>query len=210
MGTGEMEVTLRLPNLECSQCILQWTYTAGNNWGVCLDGSGTLGCGPQETFRSCSDITISGNPVSKPTAPPLTSEASTASSFSTSSTDFSTYFSTVPTSSSSPTPSSNLGKACVAIGAWYGNANMAQWCFNNCYNVPAFCPENICDCLENEPSVETQECVATGILQFYEISGLNTNVSYAGPWTGVASMDSWCKDNCNNQPSFCPSNMCLC
>ena len=207
MGTGEMEVRLSLPNLECSQCILQWTYTAGNNWGVCLDGSGTLGCGPQETFRSCSDITISGNPASNPT---ITSEASTASSFSTSSTDFSTYFSTVPTSSSSPTPSSNLGKACVAIGAWYGNANMAQWCFNNCYNVPAFCPENICDCLENEPSVETKECVATGILQFYDISSLNTNVSYAGPWTGVASMDSWCKDNCNNQPSFCPSNMCLC
>lgn len=30
----------------------------GNNWGWCDDGTGALGCGPQETFRSCSDITI--------------------------------------------------------------------------------------------------------------------------------------------------------
>ena len=37
--------------LSCSQCILQWTYTAGNNWGVCANGTGELGCGPQETFR---------------------------------------------------------------------------------------------------------------------------------------------------------------
>jgi len=41
--------------------IFQWTYTAGNNWGICPDGSGALGCGPQETFRACSDITISGS-----------------------------------------------------------------------------------------------------------------------------------------------------
>ncbi len=34
-------------SLSCEQCILQWTYTAGNNWGICDDGSGALGCGPQ-------------------------------------------------------------------------------------------------------------------------------------------------------------------
>ena len=41
----------RFLRLSCSQCILQWTYTAGNNWGVCTNGTGELGCGPQETFR---------------------------------------------------------------------------------------------------------------------------------------------------------------
>ena len=46
------------PRLSCSQCILQWTYTAGNNWGVCSNGTGELGCGPQETFRGCADIRI--------------------------------------------------------------------------------------------------------------------------------------------------------
>ena len=29
MGTGEIGVRLRLPEWQCDQCILQWTYTAG-------------------------------------------------------------------------------------------------------------------------------------------------------------------------------------
>ena len=33
--------------ISCEQCILQWTYTAGNNWGVSANGTGDLGCGPQ-------------------------------------------------------------------------------------------------------------------------------------------------------------------
>jgi hypothetical protein len=46
------------PNLFCSRCVLQWTYVTGNNWGFCGDGTGKLGCGPQEHFRTCSDIRI--------------------------------------------------------------------------------------------------------------------------------------------------------
>ncbi|ODM92310.1 hypothetical protein Ocin01_14376, partial [Orchesella cincta] len=38
---------------------IQWNYRAGNNWGVCADGTGKVGCGPQETFRGCADISIS-------------------------------------------------------------------------------------------------------------------------------------------------------
>ena len=34
-------------SVSCEQCILQWTYTAGNNWGMCDNGTGDLGCGPQ-------------------------------------------------------------------------------------------------------------------------------------------------------------------
>ncbi|CRL06465.1 CLUMA_CG019451, isoform A [Clunio marinus] len=52
-------VSLKLPTgLTCKHCVLQWTYVAGNNWGYCDDGSGRLGCGPQEHFRTCSDIQI--------------------------------------------------------------------------------------------------------------------------------------------------------
>lgn len=59
--TGLRLVYVHLPrDVVCQQCILQWTYTAGNNWGRCSNGTGTLGCGPQETFRSCSDIRIVG------------------------------------------------------------------------------------------------------------------------------------------------------
>lgn len=52
-------VELRLPaDLVCEHCVLQWTYVAGNNWGYCSDGTGRMGCGPQENFRTCSDIGI--------------------------------------------------------------------------------------------------------------------------------------------------------
>lgn len=37
---------------------LQWTYTTGNRWGQCSDGTQGLGCGPQEMFRACSDVSI--------------------------------------------------------------------------------------------------------------------------------------------------------
>lgn len=34
-------------------------HTAGNRWDICEhSGRGALGCGPQETFRGCSDISI--------------------------------------------------------------------------------------------------------------------------------------------------------
>ncbi|XP_053667653.1 uncharacterized protein LOC128718003 [Anopheles marshallii] len=56
---GEYSVSLKLPDsVTCSHCIFRWTYVAGNNWGYCEDGSGRLGCGPQETFKTCSDIRI--------------------------------------------------------------------------------------------------------------------------------------------------------
>uniref|UniRef100_A0A1Q3FMC2 Putative chitin binding domain protein n=1 Tax=Culex tarsalis TaxID=7177 RepID=A0A1Q3FMC2_CULTA len=56
---GEYLVKVQLPaELTCEHCSLQWTYVAGNNWGWCGDGTGALGCGPQETFRTCSDISI--------------------------------------------------------------------------------------------------------------------------------------------------------
>lgn len=44
--------------MECPNCVLQWRYIAGNNWGMCADGTGAVGCGPQEEFRACADITI--------------------------------------------------------------------------------------------------------------------------------------------------------
>lgn len=33
-------------------------FGVGNSWGTCPDGSGAVGCGPQETFRGCSDVRI--------------------------------------------------------------------------------------------------------------------------------------------------------
>ncbi|ALC46882.1 CG4367, partial [Drosophila busckii] len=57
--TGNIEAIVQFPKgVSCKHCVLRWTYTAGNNWGICENGNGALGCGAQETFRSCADISI--------------------------------------------------------------------------------------------------------------------------------------------------------
>lgn len=58
-AAGDYKIFVKLPdNLKCEHCVLRWQYIAGNNWGWCGDGTGRLGCGPQENFRTCSDIKI--------------------------------------------------------------------------------------------------------------------------------------------------------
>jgi len=59
-GTGIFSTEIALPKgLTCSHCVLQWRYVGGNNWGICPStGIGETGCGPQEEFRACSDISI--------------------------------------------------------------------------------------------------------------------------------------------------------
>lgn len=52
-----------IKGVEGGNCVLQWRYVAGNNWGICSDGKGALGCGPQEEFRACADITIGKNRI---------------------------------------------------------------------------------------------------------------------------------------------------
>jgi len=58
--TGWYRTSLVLPQgLTCTHCVIQWNYRGGNNWAQCGNGTGAVGCGPQETFRGCSDVTIS-------------------------------------------------------------------------------------------------------------------------------------------------------
>ncbi|GJQ81048.1 hypothetical protein Trydic_g21857 [Trypoxylus dichotomus] len=62
VSSGENNIVNRvaLPaTLTCERCVLRWHYKAGNSWGVCEDGTSAMGCGYQETFRSCADISIS-------------------------------------------------------------------------------------------------------------------------------------------------------
>jgi hypothetical protein len=53
----------------CKKCVLQWRYRGGNNWGKCEDGTSALGCGPQEEFRACADISIGDNAGDSPHSP---------------------------------------------------------------------------------------------------------------------------------------------
>ena len=62
--TGWIDSVIVLPSgLSCEHCVLRWTYTTGNNWGICEDGSGAMGCGAQENFKSCADIRIKAAPT---------------------------------------------------------------------------------------------------------------------------------------------------
>ncbi|XP_031363886.1 uncharacterized protein LOC102674862 isoform X1 [Apis dorsata] len=72
-GNKIFEAFYKLPDdLTCAQCVFQWRYVAGNNWGDCGNGTGAVGCGPQEEFRACADITIGDDvePLS-PAEPPI-------------------------------------------------------------------------------------------------------------------------------------------
>ncbi|CAG7728556.1 unnamed protein product [Allacma fusca] len=58
--TGFYNGSAFLPeNVKCSHCVIQWQYKAGNTWGHCKNGTFKTGCGHQETFRGCSDVSIS-------------------------------------------------------------------------------------------------------------------------------------------------------
>ncbi|KAL8595509.1 hypothetical protein ACOMHN_000718 [Nucella lapillus] len=62
---GVHDVTLQLPpGLVCHHCVLQWKYTAGNDWN-----NGCMGCGAQEEFYSCADLSITRQDGSLPPSP---------------------------------------------------------------------------------------------------------------------------------------------
>ncbi|XP_066592778.1 uncharacterized protein [Prorops nasuta] len=69
-GSRIFKAYYKLPDtLTCKQCVFQWRYIAGNNWGTCPNGTGAVGCGPQEEFRGCADITIGDNEPELPPRP---------------------------------------------------------------------------------------------------------------------------------------------
>ena len=62
--TGSKTVKVKLPDgLVAPHCVLNWKWHAGNSWGVGSDGVGCIGCGPQEEFINCADISITDSAV---------------------------------------------------------------------------------------------------------------------------------------------------
>lgn len=58
-GTGIFTMSIELPaNRTCDNCILRWHWTAANNWGTCEDGTEAVGCGYQEVYRNCADVSV--------------------------------------------------------------------------------------------------------------------------------------------------------
>ena len=122
-GSGDevFKIKLKLPSdLVCEQCVIQWWYSAGNNWDCDSTGCG-VGKGKQEHFVNCADVRIlpKGAPRPKPQAtkkpPVVVTDAPTQER-----------------------------KDCRAIGAWSGSVNMNRWCRQNC--ALGRCPTSICKC----------------------------------------------------------------
>jgi len=148
--TGDFVVKVQLPDIECDRCILQWTYTAGNNWGWCNDQYGDLGCGPQETFRACSDISIRRNLRAAPRPRPIRPNAvrpNTQQNIN----------NLLPQGIKSPyselirekvAQSNEVPRrsVCRGVGAYARLPGIDAWCAQNCLRRNSYCPESHCKC----------------------------------------------------------------
>ncbi|XP_076068222.1 uncharacterized protein LOC143040732 [Oratosquilla oratoria] len=57
--SGTFTIPVKMPSdFSCSYCVMQWWWTCANSWGECPDGSEGMGCGPQESFVNCADISV--------------------------------------------------------------------------------------------------------------------------------------------------------
>lgn len=169
-------------------------FTASN---VRCDGSNCCrGCGPQEQFYGCSDITIKAN--GSPNKPPV-------------------YIQPVPTQQPLPGNANNGGNGAIPasfqpilpeyIGVPMqpvseckgtaefraGNAAADDWCIRHCAN--GYCPKEYCSdqCRGKSPLLPvTNVCKAK---QFWR-------EKYDVP----AAADKWCKDTCSR--GHCPFEYC--
>ncbi|GFO31860.1 cell wall integrity and stress response component 4-like [Plakobranchus ocellatus] len=46
------------PDVTCERCVIQWKYRTGNTWDKNELGEFCVGCGPQEEFYNCADVSI--------------------------------------------------------------------------------------------------------------------------------------------------------
>ena len=117
---------------------------------------------------------------------------------------------TTPAPTPPPTPS-GTGSGCKAVGAWEGNPTQDAWCTENCFHDPPFCPEDICDCQQQEYHiVQANTCRATG--KIFNLS-IFSNYCYClitGVWAGSAAVNTWCNNSCRSSTSICPSSICDC
>jgi len=128
--TGLYNTSVQLPNIECDRCVLQWTYTAGNNWGWCDDDQkyGEVGCGPQETFRACSDIAIKSG-ANRNLSPRFPKPVKQTGGYTKN---------RIPISADAKT-----SPAPVCRGLREG---LTGWCEANCHHNPPHCPAELCQC----------------------------------------------------------------
>ncbi|CAH2008268.1 unnamed protein product [Acanthoscelides obtectus] len=124
------------PYVTCTQCVLQWTYFTGNQWGMCPNGTQAQGCGKSETFRNCADVAIhtsTGGGV-----PPL---------FVDNLNPYQLYYK----DQNKPAPYNVVplvvrDQVCVPSKLYRGMPGVKSWCQTNCLRYPPNCPKDICIC----------------------------------------------------------------
>ena len=201
-SSGDFKTKVKLPDdLSCDNCVLQWWWTAGNNWGCDNSGCG-VGRGRQETFVNCADIKIkpstkrpvnskqprlsTADPKTSKQAPAPTQQRVTKTKPETGETTKQPAGTTpqkpVTTSKQPATKTVPSNQDCKAVGIWKKVKGMDQWCKWNC---PAFCPPSHCQCGTMLPR---KKCEPVGL------------------WKRVPGMTEWCNGNC----PACPLTHCVC
>lgn len=142
---GDHSLHVQLPSdVTCSQCVLQWTYHAGNAWGCDPDGTCGKGLGEQEIFVNCADIAVTNRDggVAVTTQPTTTLHGTSTTVVHV-------------TTSQRPHLTTTAAAAIITAGHHQGStnchdatgsatANMDGWCATNC--AGGFCPAQFCTC----------------------------------------------------------------
>ncbi|KAL8602230.1 hypothetical protein ACOMHN_022743 [Nucella lapillus] len=138
-----VELKLKLPDgVSCSQCVLQWKWHGGNNFGTI-----------QEEFYGCSDIAIGPSPATSPTSTtsPPTPKPTTAQRTSRPTTRQTVRPTTVAQTTpgvirlSTPGVGGLAGSGdCHAVGQLHGVSDLDRYCREQC--PVGNCPPAYCVC----------------------------------------------------------------
>ncbi|XP_033725514.1 uncharacterized protein LOC117315436 isoform X2 [Pecten maximus] len=179
---GTVNLKAKLPEgLTCSQCVLQWRWKTGNSYGYAPNGTYCIGCGLQEMFYGCSDISISGGSNGH-VQPQITSRPVTSAPVQTPRPVIITQKPFVYTPR--PTPSHPAQTMRPNNGIFFGQP-IGQT------NIQA-------GHTAGQTNPQTGHTAGQTVIRCRAIN----------LWAGVAQLDQWCLDNC--QKGNCPSAACKC
>uniref|UniRef100_A0A8W8P1H4 Chitin-binding type-4 domain-containing protein n=1 Tax=Magallana gigas TaxID=29159 RepID=A0A8W8P1H4_MAGGI len=141
-GRGIHNLRLGIPDkLTCTQCVLQWKYITGNHWGTSENRTSCYGCGFQETFINCADISIGNLTESNQPEEKLSESVPTKSShISKRTTDLSPHL----LAGFNVSGDGEECKRCYAVPTWDHYPGMNDWCDTNCRK--GNCPPCRCYC----------------------------------------------------------------
>lgn len=198
--SGDHVVHLKLPSgLTCTQCVFQWRYVAGNNWGICEDGKGRKGCGPQEEFRACADVAI----VSHPEGSSNGTESELWDSV-TPTLPQPLHINNVPRDNKIPHAPSTI----AVTPNKFLNSGFKNRVWKSLTKKPtAPFPTTTAPQKHSGSHRTSKSGPGTSPL----VSQQTVRRCHAvGVWHQITTMDDWCSTNCHHVPSFCPPTHCAC